>query len=903
MTITLRTEKGSPLTFDELDGNFFELDSRLNQLEAAEVISVNGKSGEVLLTTSDISEGTNLYYTSNRFDNNFSTKNTDNLTEGINNLYFTTSRSRASLSAGTGINYSNVTGVISLSASTTNVSEGDNLYFTNARVDARIAVSTADDLLDVEYTTSPNPGDVLTWNPLNNVWEPSQPPGATGGEANTATNVGAGQGIFAVKVSQDLRFFTLAGSNGIGISSPVANVITISANQDTSTGSAVTFLSVVGGNLSIASNTLSSTNVDGNITLSPAGTGNVIISTTSAAQIFYAGSNKELTSSTNLTYNGSNVSLVGGLTVSANITSPKFISNVSTGTAPFEVLSTTQVANLNAATAGIAATVSSSTQPNITSLGNLTIANIDNIQIDQNTISTTNVNGNLNLTPNGTGNVVIATLAINDLTQNRIVYVNSSKKIIDNANLTFDGTTLTVLGNANVTTLNSNTINLTTINSGNIKVSNNTIESTNVNGNIILSPNGNGNIGIKKSNPTSALDVNGIITSTGLNATGLVTLGATASDSITLLGRLATNLVPLTTASYDLGSSSNKFRSVFLAGNLAVDGSIVLGDTSSDSLTITAGVNSSIIPSTTNSFDLGSSSVRWRDIYLSGDINFSGGDIITSTTTTNLINATSTTVNFAGAATTVISGATTGVAIYRNPIQIFGNSDTSATPAASTLRGTNGSGTDIVGANLIISAGQSTGSAVGGNLIFQTSGSAGSGASLNSPVTRLTINTEINAATSILPSANVTYNLGSTSLRWANIWGLSSSAQYADLAERYQADAIYDVGTVVIFGGNAEITTTNTKADVSVAGVVSENPAYLMNDTISNDEKFPAIALRGKVKVKCIGKVAKGDLLITSETPGYAVSTGKNDFGNAVFAKAISNKDDEGIPYVWAVII
>lgn len=897
MTIIKRTEKGSPLTFDELDGNFTDLDTRLVQLESAEVISVNSKSGIVVLTTSDIAEGSNLYYTTARFDTGFSNKTTDDLTEGTSNLYFTDARSRQSLNAGTGISYNSLTGQISLNTSTTNVTEGTNLYFTNARVDARIAASTADDLLDIEYTSSPVVGDVLTWNPLTSVWEPAQPPGATGGEANTVSNIGAGQGLFATKVAQDLRFYSLGGSNGISVSAPSSNIVTISASQDISTSASVTFISVSGGNLTITGNTLSSSNVNGNISLSPNGTGNILVDTSTATQIFYSGTNKELTSSSNLTYNGTNVAVTGGLTVTANITSPRFISNVATGTAPFTVLSTTTVANLTAQNASVAATVSTAAQPNITSLGNLTLANIDNIQINDNTISTTDTNGNLNLTPNGTGNVVISTLAVSDLTQNRVVYVNSANKIIDNANLTFNGTTLTVTGNANVTTLNA-----TTSNSGNIRISANTVESSDTNGNISITPNGTGNVGIKKSSPTTALDVNGTVTSTGLNAAGAVTLGSSSADGITILGRLVTNIIPLTTGSYDLGSSSNKFRTAFLSGNLTVDGSVVIGDTTGDTLTITAGVNSSIIPTTTNSFDLGSDSLRWKDLYLSGDISFSGGDIITTTATTNVVNANATTLNFGGAATTLTVGATTGNAIVRIPTVIFGTADTSATPAASTLRATDASGTNIAGANLTIRSGRGTGTGVGGTLIFQTANAGATGAALNAATTRLTIDTAINSTANILPSANVTYNLGSTSLRWSNIWGVASSAQYADLAEKYEADDVYDVGTVVVFGGSAEITTTNITADVSVAGVVSENPAYLMNDT-SNNPTFPAIALRGKVKVKCVGKVAKGDLLITSDEPGYAISAGKDDLGNAVFAKAISNKLDEGKDYVWAVII
>jgi len=891
MPIVIRTEKGSPLTFSELDGNFQDLDTRLTQLEQAEVISVNSKTGVVVLTSSDISEGTNLYYTESRFDANFSDKTTDDLTEGSSNLYFTNSRARSSLVAGTGIGYNPTTGTITLNSTTTNIPEGTNLYYTDVRVDARISAATANILSDVEYTTTPISGDVLTWNPLNNIWEPAQPPGATGGEANTASNVGTGQGVFAVKVSQDLRFYSLAGANGIGVSSPVANVITISANQDTSTSSSVTFVSVTGGNIVVANNNIISSNTNGNINLAPNGTGNVLINTSTANQIFYTGANKELTSSSNLVYNGTNVAVTGGLTVTANITSPVFVSNVTTGTPPFTVLSTTPVPNLTVETASIAATVSTAAQPNITSLGNLTIANVDNVQINDNTISSTNTNGNLNLTPNGTGTVVAATLAVADLTQNRVVYVNSNDKLVDSANLTFNGTTLTVTGNANVTTTNS----------GNIRISTNTVESIDTNGNISITPNGTGNVGIKKTNPATALDVNGVVTSTGLNVVGATTLGGSSTDNITVLGRLVTSLIPSTTSSYDLGSSSNKFRTAFLGGNLTVDGSIVLGDTTSDTLTITAAVNSSIIPATTNTFDFGSDSLRWKDLYLSGDISFSGGDLITTAATTNLVNTNATTLNFAGAATTLTVGATSGNAIVRIPTVIFGNADTSATPAASTLRATDASGTNIAGANLTIRSGRGTGTGNAGTLIFQTANAGATGASLNPAVTRLTINTDVNSTANILPTANVTYNLGSTSLRWNNIWGIASSAQYADLAEKYEADIAYDIGTVVVFGGNAEITTTNIRGDVSVAGVVSENPAYLMNDTNTSD-LFPPIALRGKVKVKCIGKVAKGDLLITSEVPGYAISVQKNDLGNAVFAKAISDKTEEQV-YVWAVII
>jgi hypothetical protein len=155
----------------------------------------------------------------------------------------------------------------------------------------------------------------------------------------------------------------------------------------------------------------------------------------------------------------------------------------------------------------------------------------------------------------------------------------------------------------------------------------------------------------------------------------------------------------------------------------------------------------------------------------------------------------------------------------------------------------------------------------------------------------------------LIPTANATYNLGSTSLRWDNVWGVSSSALYADLAERYHADEVYDEGTVVVFGGTNEITACIEQADTAVAGVISTKPAYLMNDDGQDPAEYPAVALRGKVPVKVIGTVRKGDLLVTSSTKGYAESVGKVDHGASVIAKSLQDKDTKEIGMIMAVIV
>ena len=153
----------------------------------------------------------------------------------------------------------------------------------------------------------------------------------------------------------------------------------------------------------------------------------------------------------------------------------------------------------------------------------------------------------------------------------------------------------------------------------------------------------------------------------------------------------------------------------------------------------------------------------------------------------------------------------------------------------------------------------------------------------------------------ILPfGANVTYNLGSTTQWWNTFYGISTQAKYADLAENYVADTEYEVGTVVVFGGVAEITVTSTHADHRVAGVVSEKPAYLMNASTPGT----AIALRGRVPVKVTGPVAKGDLLVTSTMSGYATSVGSDtSYGIKVFAKSLETNNDDGNKLVEAVIL
>jgi len=98
----------------------------------------------------------------------------------------------------------------------------------------------------------------------------------------------------------------------------------------------------------------------------------------------------------------------------------------------------------------------------------------------------------------------------------------------------------------------------------------------------------------------------------------------------------------------------------------------------------------------------------------------------------------------------------------------------------------------------------------------------------------------------------------------------STSAQYADLAERYAADQLLEAGDVVILGGSKEVTKCTKELDSQVFGVVSETPAFLMNKDAGNNDSHPMIALKGRVRVKVQGVGKAGDRIVSSSTAGVA---------------------------------
>ena len=138
---------------------------------------------------------------------------------------------------------------------------------------------------------------------------------------------------------------------------------------------------------------------------------------------------------------------------------------------------------------------------------------------------------------------------------------------------------------------------------------------------------------------------------------------------------------------------------------------------------------------------------------------------------------------------------------------------------------------------------------------------------------------------SIVPSANLASNLGDSTHWFNTFYGVSTQAKYADLAENYQADKSYNPGTVVEFGGAAEVTLAAANTP-RVAGIVSTNPAHLMNGQLSGPNVV-ALALTGRVPCMVIGPVAKGDMMVSAGF-GYARAAASPEIGT-VIGKAIED--------------
>lgn len=141
-------------------------------------------------------------------------------------------------------------------------------------------------------------------------------------------------------------------------------------------------------------------------------------------------------------------------------------------------------------------------------------------------------------------------------------------------------------------------------------------------------------------------------------------------------------------------------------------------------------------------------------------------------------------------------------------------------------------------------------------------------------------------------------DIGQSDNLFGTVYGTAYYAKYGDLAEKYLPDAHYEPGTVVVFGGAKEVTAAVEFMDRRIAGVVATNPAFKMNAEL---EGGIFIALTGRVPCKVVGKVRKGDMLISSGAPGVATAE-KNPAMGSVIGKALEDYDGQTIGVIEVVV-
>lgn len=155
-------------------------------------------------------------------------------------------------------------------------------------------------------------------------------------------------------------------------------------------------------------------------------------------------------------------------------------------------------------------------------------------------------------------------------------------------------------------------------------------------------------------------------------------------------------------------------------------------------------------------------------------------------------------------------------------------------------------------------------------------------------------------ATTLTTGASTT--AGTITGNWTLSSGSRLQATYADLAERFAADEEYAPGTVVQLGGTQEITAVQYELSEDIFGVISNTAAYLMNAGAGDDITHPPVAVSGRVEVKVVGKVAKGDRLVSAgEGVARAAKPGEATPFNTI-GRALTDKTDDGVGYVESFV-
>ena len=166
----------------------------------------------------------------------------------------------------------------------------------------------------------------------------------------------------------------------------------------------------------------------------------------------------------------------------------------------------------------------------------------------------------------------------------------------------------------------------------------------------------------------------------------------------------------------------------------------------------------------------------------------------------------------------------------------------------------------------------------------------------------ITVNTSGYATAIINGAGNAIGNIGSSGSYFNQIFAQSTTALYADVAERFAADDIYTPGTVVELGGSAEITMVKSDASNNVFGVISTRPAFTMNGGAGDSDTHPPVAMTGRVPVRVTGAVHKGDRLISAGEGIARAARPEEATAFNVIGRALADKLDTGLGTVEAIV-
>lgn len=510
---------------------------------------------------------------------------------------------------------------------------------------------------------------------------------------------------------------------------------------------------------------------------------------------------------------------------------------------------------------------------NITAISNVTTSQITN---GTTVMAITGPNGDIFATVNAVGNVlVITTSGIN------VTGAASATGNIIGGNVNTAGI-LSAAGNINGGNVNGGIGNFTTVvgaaNASNL--TSGTVPSDRLSGSYVINITGNASgtaatvTNAAQANITSlgtltSLSVSGNIVGGNVNTGGVVSAtGNVQGSNLTTPGNVSATGNIVTTAAI---SATGNITGGNILGGANVNASLFTGTTISVSGNITGGnVNTTGLVSATGNVT-GGNLITAGLITATGNIsataNISGGNI----RTTGTLNTAGVIASGTISANGTISGAdlvsSTGVANIGGFII-----DSSA--VFTTFINSPGGNIDILGNVSIGDRLTSFGNITAGNLI--TNGTTGS----------VSVNSITHTGT------NAVGNIGSASSYFNQVFATATTALYADLAEKYTADQFYLPGTVVSFGGSAEVTASTTANDRRIAGVVSAKPSYLMNAGLEA-EHTAVVALQGRVPCLVQGPVTKGDMMVSAGN-GRAQAC-ENPLTGAVIGKALENfNGDQG---------